>query len=282
MAASATFTVDTSVAAPTFSPAGTVTTVTDASGNITLTFAEALRKDASGTALENGDLGRPADAGRGQLDGGTAIGFAATIDAAKKVITIDPSADLAEGTVFVAITNGYFDAHGNQGAWRRRRRSRWTRAWRRRCSAPADGTTVTDASGDITLSFGEALRKDASGAALENSDLAGLLTLKTDDSRRARRSASRRRSTRRRPVITIDPSADLAEGPVYVAISERLLRRARQPWRGGVGDVHGGHERGGAGVQSGQWDGDDADRRVGGHHAQLRRGAAQGRLGRGA
>ena len=113
-AANATFTVDTSVAAPVFSPAGG-TTVGSASGNVTLSFTEAIHKDASGTALANSDL-----AGLLTLkktdNTGDVIGFTATIDAAKKVITLDPSADLDDGPVYVAISDQYWDAQGNQGS----------------------------------------------------------------------------------------------------------------------------------------------------------------------
>ena len=45
----------TAPAAPTFSPAHG-DAVSDAATNITLTFAEALRKDANGTPLANADL----------------------------------------------------------------------------------------------------------------------------------------------------------------------------------------------------------------------------------
>ena len=87
----------------------------DTGRNVTLTFAEAIHKDAS-----EGDFSASEIKGILTLKTGSAsgadIGFAATIDAAKQVVTIDPSAALAEGDVYVAISNGYFDAEGNQGA----------------------------------------------------------------------------------------------------------------------------------------------------------------------
>ena len=81
------------------------------------------------------------------------------------MITLDPSADLADGPVYVAITNGYFDAQGNQGsAASATFRVDTTGPWRRRAFSPAgDGTTVTDGSGNITLTFAEEIRKDAPG-----------------------------------------------------------------------------------------------------------------------
>ena len=215
-AANATFTVDTSVAAPVFSPAGG-TTVTSATGNVTLTFAEAIHKDASGTALANTDLAglltlKKTDAS------GTGIPFTATIDAAKKVITLDPSADLDDGPVYVAITDGYWDAQGNQGAAANATFTVDTSV-AAPVFSPAGGTTVTSATGNVTLTFAEAIHKDASGTALANTDLAGLLTLKKTDASGTGIPFTATIDAAKK-VITLDPSADLDDGPVYVAITD--------------------------------------------------------------
>ena len=160
-AANATFTVDTTGPSATFSPANGET-VTDAAGNITLTFAEAIpqgrRRDGAGERRPSSSLLtlKETDAS------GDAITFTATIDAAKKVITIDPSADLEDGPVYVAISDGYFDAHGNRGA-----AANATFTVDTSVAAPvfdpAGGTTVTAATGNVTLTFAEAIRKDADG-----------------------------------------------------------------------------------------------------------------------
>ena len=216
VAANATFTVDTSVAAPVFDPTGG-TVVTDASGNVTLTFAEAIYKDASQTALANTDL-----AGLLTLKTGSASGvditFTATIDAAKTEITLDPSADLEDGAVYVAITDGYFDAHGNRGA-----AANATFTVDTSVAAPvfdpAGGTTANDATGNVTLTFGEAIYKDASQTALANSDLAGLLTLKTGSASGVDITFTATIDAAKTE-ITLDPSADLEDGAVYVAITD--------------------------------------------------------------
>ena len=214
-AANATFTVDTSVAAPVFSPAAG-TTVSDATGNITLSFGEAIYKDASQTALADTDLGGLLTLKKTDSTG-DAIGFAATIDAAKKVITINPSADLDDGPVYVAITNGYFDGQGNQGSAANATFTVDTSV-AAPVFSPAAGTTVSDATGNITLSFGEAIYKDASQTALADTDLGGLLTLKkTDSTGDAIGFAATIDAAKK--VITINPSADLDDGPVYVAIT---------------------------------------------------------------
>ena len=103
------------LAAPTFNPANGAT-VTDAGTNITLTFAEAIKAD---------DMETPTDFTDTTIDGiltlksgsstGSNIDFDATIDSAKKVVTINPSADLADGDVYVAISEAWYDADGNQG-----------------------------------------------------------------------------------------------------------------------------------------------------------------------
>ena len=103
----------TAPAAPDFSPASGAT-VGNAATDITITFDEALRKDANGTALNDADLASILTLKVGDNTGNT-IGFAATIDADKKVITLDPTNNLAEGDVYVAISNQHWDAAGNRG-----------------------------------------------------------------------------------------------------------------------------------------------------------------------
>ena len=214
-AANATFTVDaTGPAAPTFAPADG-----DTAGpgtDITLTFAEALRKDAAGAELANADLAailtlKTTDAS------GTDIAFGATIDAAKKVITLDPTSDLAAGDVYVAISNGYFDAHGNQGAAANATFTVDATGPAAPTFAPADGDTAGPGT-DITLTFAEALRKDAAGAELANADLAAILTLKTTDASGTDIAFGATIDAAKK-VITLDPTSDLAAGDVYVAIS---------------------------------------------------------------
>ena len=43
------------------------------------------------------------------------IGYAASINAAKTVITLNPTSTLADGDVYVAVTDGYYDANGQPG-----------------------------------------------------------------------------------------------------------------------------------------------------------------------
>ena len=200
----------------TFSPAAGAT-LTDATGNITLTFSEAVRKDAAGTALENGDLAAILTLKSTDADGGD-IGFTATIDTAKTEITIDPSAALAEGAVYVAVTDGYYDAAGNQGS---AAEATFTvdASVAAPVFSPAAGARVKDTSTDITLTFAEAIHKDASGGDFSTSELKAILTLKTDDENGGNIGFAATIDAAKK-VVTVNPSAALAEGDVYVAISD--------------------------------------------------------------
>ena len=46
---------------------------------------------------------------------GSDITYAASIDTARRVITIDPTSNLSDGAVYVAVSDGYHDVHGNRG-----------------------------------------------------------------------------------------------------------------------------------------------------------------------
>ena len=129
---------------PTFDPDGSAV-VTNADTDITLTFAAAVKKDAGGSDFANSDLQgvltlRTTDAS------GTNIPYAATINPAGTVITINPNAALPDGVVHVAISNGYFDATGNQGSagerqfhgGRNRTRARFQPGPRRHGGGPGD------------------------------------------------------------------------------------------------------------------------------------------------
>ena len=101
-------------AAPAFVP-GDGTTTADAGTTITLTFAEAVRKDGSNADFTgHADLSAILTLARTNA-GGAAIAYTASINAEKTVITIDPTGDLADGAVYVGISSAYYDANGNAG-----------------------------------------------------------------------------------------------------------------------------------------------------------------------
>ena len=101
-------------AAPDFSPANGAS-VTDAATDITLTFAEAVKKNAAG-----GDFSGHADLSailtlKKTNASGDDIAYTASINAGKTVITLNPSSDLDGGAIYVAVSDGYYDTTGNQG-----------------------------------------------------------------------------------------------------------------------------------------------------------------------
>ncbi len=214
-AASATFTVDTGVAAPTFSPVNGAT-VNNNGTNITITFAEAIKKDNSGTDFANTDIDNIVRL-KVTNNSGSNITFDATIDSAKKVITIDPSSALSDGAVYVAVTNAYYDAAGNQGSAANATFTVDTTGVSAPTFSPANGDTVTDNTTNITLTFAEAIKKSGGGD-FANSDLSGILTLKVDDDSGAAIPYTATIDSAKK-VIIINPTSNLSDGAVYVAIS---------------------------------------------------------------
>ena len=218
-ATSATFTVDsTGPETPTFRPENGAT-VTDAGRNITLTFAEAIKKDGSNTDFSgHADLAAILTL-KQTNSGGTNIPYAASINNAKTIITINPSADLPQGDVYVAVSTGYYDEHGNQGSATSATFTVDSTGPETPTFRPENGATVTDAGRNITLTFAEAIKKDGSNTDFSgHADLAAILTLKQTNSGGTNipYAASINNA---KTIITINPSADLPQGDIYVAVS---------------------------------------------------------------
>ena len=112
--ASATFTAA-DIAGPTheWSPSNTQTGVAIAS-DITLTFNEAVRRnDNNGTELTNSIIEELITLKKTDTNGSN-IPFNATIDNAKKIITINPTSDFSsEQVVYVSIDSSVEDDSGN-------------------------------------------------------------------------------------------------------------------------------------------------------------------------
>ena len=214
-AATATITVDTTgVAAPTFSPANGAT-VADNTTNITLTFAEAIKKSGGGD-FANSDLSGILTLKRTNA-GGADIQYAATINGAKTIITINPSSNLPDGAVYVAISTGYYDAVGNQGTATSATITVDTTGVAAPTFSPANGTTVKDNTTNITLTFAEVIKKSGGGD-FANADLSGILTLKNTNASGADIPYSATINGAK-TVITINPTSNLDDGNVYVAIT---------------------------------------------------------------
>jgi len=220
-ASSATFTAreigstDTTAPTITFSPADSATAVAIDS-NITLTFSEAIRN------TDNSEL---TDSNVDSLitlkltnSSGTDIAFDATIDNAKRVITINPSGDFSsEQVIYVAIGATVEDASDNAIS-----ASSITFTVVDTISPtivfdPADLEDPVPVTDNITLTFSEAIR-NTDDSALTNTNVDSLITLKDSDSSGTDIDFNATIDTAKK-VITINPDSNFSsEQTVYVAI----------------------------------------------------------------
>ena len=248
-AASATFTVDTTAPSPDFSPADSGT-LRDASANITLTFAEAIRKDANGTDFTTASELAAILTLKADNSSGNDITYSASIDNAKKVITIDPTNNLSDGAVYVAISDGYYDVAGNQGLMANATFTVDTSV-EAPVFSPADGETETDNTTNITLTFAEAIKANASNTDFTDTSIDNILTLKRTNAS-GMNIGFDATINNAKTQITINPTSNLPEGAIYVAISNAYYNGDGNQGTMESADVHGGHQRGSAGVQSGR------------------------------
>jgi hypothetical protein len=102
---------DVTAPVPTFDPANSATDVA-ITVTPTITFDESVRK-TDGNALENSDLATLITFKKTN-SGGADVPFTATIDAAKKVITITPSASLDNSQLYYLAIGAVEDASGNE------------------------------------------------------------------------------------------------------------------------------------------------------------------------
>ena len=211
---------DTTAPTVSFSPVSGATVV-DASTDVVLTFDEAVYQDTSETAFDTTALSGLITL-KSTDENGTDIPFSASINAGNTKVTIDPTNDLANGAVYVAVSNGYYDAADNQGATAT---NTFTIAVPIADTtaptvsfSPVSGATVVDASTDVVLTFDEAVYQDTSETAFDTTALSGLITLKSTDENGTDIpfSASINAGNTK---VTIDPTNDLANGAVYVAVS---------------------------------------------------------------
>ena len=200
----------------TFSPRdGRVTTTS--STNITLTFNQAIRKDSSGTELVNADLSNILTLAETD-ENGTAIPYSATINSAKTIITIDPSSDLPDGDVYVAISDNWYNADSSKGE---AANATFTVDTTGPVPVfdPTGGDTLTDPDLDFFITFDEEIRKNASGSFFETfEDISAVVTL-TEDDENGTAIPYATTTQDGDTTLQIDPVSSLANGTVYLAIS---------------------------------------------------------------
>ena len=188
--------------------------VADASTNIVLTFSEAVFSDAAGTTKFDSSALDDLISLRQESSTGTVISFSASIAAsgadANRVVTIDPSADLPDGRVYVGVQRGYYDRSGNAGA-------------AAAVLFTVDSTAPTGAfAGNakrVTLRFSEAVYRDPKNTLFTTETLDEVLTLKADDED-GDDISFKAMSSPGHTVVTLDPASDFQDGDiVFAAIS---------------------------------------------------------------
>ena len=199
----------------TFSPLNGATDVT-VSSNITITFSEAVRNiDDSALTDDNVDALitlKDTDAS------GSNIAFDATIDGAKKIITINPTSDFSsEQVVYVAIGTTVEDASDNAIVASNATFTAADIASPTVTFSPLDSATGVTVGSNITITFNEAVR-NTDDSALSDSNVDALITLKDTDASGSN-IAFDATINGGKTVITINPDSDFSsEQVVYVAI----------------------------------------------------------------
>ena len=105
---------DTTPPTVTFAPTGGAT-ITDATTHVVLTFSEPVYQDISGTVFDATTLATLVTLKNIDADGAD-ISFTASIDIGNTTITVDPTSDLEDGAIYVAISDAYYNGDGIQGS----------------------------------------------------------------------------------------------------------------------------------------------------------------------
>jgi hypothetical protein len=199
----------------TFSPATGATGVA-VDRNITITFNEAARKiDDSALTDSNVDALITLKTTNAS---GSDIAFDATIDTDKKVITINPSSDFSsEQVVYVAIGATVEDANDNAITASSATFTVVNTAATSVTFSPVDGAKDISVSSNVTITFGEAVRK-IDDSAITDANVDALITLKSTDASGADIGFDATINSGK-TVITVNPTNDFSsEQVVYAAI----------------------------------------------------------------
>ena len=226
--------------------------ITDNTRNITITFSEAVFKDTEDGVFDADALAtvvmlKTTDAS------GTDIPFTASISEDNTVITVDPSDNLTDDTVYAGVTDGYYDASDNQGsasgvaffvsaatqqqvvtpeevapeapestetqeATEEASEPEDTTAPTVSAITPGNGEIITDNTRNITITFSEAVFRNEQGAVFTTENLPGLITLRTENVNGYAIPFTAEMSDDN-TTVTLDPNGVLANGGVYLAIS---------------------------------------------------------------
>jgi hypothetical protein len=224
-ASSATFTAreigvaDTTAPTITFNPTNSATGVAKDS-NITLTFSEAIRNNDN-TVITDSNVGSLITL-KSTSSSGANIGFAASINTAKTVITINPTSDFSsEQVIYVAIGSTVEDLYDNALIASSATFTAIDTISPTLTFDPVDLENPVPVSDNITITFNEAVR-NTNDSALTSSNVDGLITLKDSDENGTDIDFNATIDSDKK-IITINPDSNFSsEQTVYVAIGATL------------------------------------------------------------
>ncbi|MCP3685052.1 MAG: Ig-like domain-containing protein, partial [bacterium] len=182
--------------------------------NISIIFDEAVR-NIDDSALTSSNVDTLITLKETNV-GGDDIAFDATIDGAKKVITINPTSDFtSEQVIYVAIGTDFEDSSDNAILAASATITASDTTLPTATLSPVNGAIDIAGGSNVTITFSETVRL-TDGSALTNSNVDALITLKTTN---VSGSDIAFDATVSGDVITIDPTSDFTSGQkVYVAI----------------------------------------------------------------
>ncbi len=220
-ASSATFTVreigvsDTTAPTITWSPADSATGVAIDS-NLTLTFSEAIRNNDN-TVITDSNVGSLITL-KTTNSSGANISFAASINTAKTVITINPTSDFSsEQVIYIAIGSTVEDLYDNAFTASSATFTVIDTISPTPVFDPVDLETLVPVADNITITFSEAVR-NTNDSALTSANVDALITLKDSDSSGTDIDFNATIDSDKK-VITINPDSNFSsEQTVYVAI----------------------------------------------------------------
>ena len=220
-ASSATFTArntdtsDTSSPTITFNPLNSATGVTK-DANITLTFNEAIRNNDD-TEITDANVDSLITLKRTNSSGND-IAFDATIDSAKRVITINPGSDFSsEEVIYVAIETSVEDAYDNAISASSATFTSVDSVSPTLTFDPQDLENPVPVTDNITITFSEPIR-NTDDSALTSTNVDNLITLKDTDENGSDIGFNATIDSDKK-IITIDSDSNFSsEQTVYVAI----------------------------------------------------------------
>jgi hypothetical protein len=210
---------DTTAPTITFNPTNSATGVAKNS-NITLTFSEAIRNNDN-TVITDSNVGSLITL-KSTSSSGANIGFAASINTAKTVITINPTSDFSsEQVIYVAIGSTVEDLYDNALIASSATFTAIDTISPTLTFDPVDLENPVPVSDNITITFNEAVR-NTNDSALTSSNVDGLITLKDSDENGTDIDFNATIDSDKK-IITINPDSNFSsEQTVYVAIGATL------------------------------------------------------------